>query len=253
MERDQPDDSDREFQPRRRVSDPPPAAVSITPVPTERAPAPRQVTRRQARRPTAPLPPVPPPERERVAKGPKPSKHVVRYLFPTEQYCGEWRRHWIYVFQWALLGAVAPLLAGYLVGLAGDSEALVNVVVFLWVAVSLFVAFKLIDWYHDRFVLTNKRVMVVHGIVSRKVGMMPLARVTDMAYNQTVLGRMLNYGTFVLESAGQDQALSEIKPLPHPNELYLLFCQQMYGDAGGPTGQKSLDDAEDYQSSNGGT
>jgi hypothetical protein len=70
--------------------------------------------------------------------------------------------------------------------------------------------------------------MVVGGIVTRKVGMMPLARVTDMAYNQSPLGRILNYGTFVLESAGQDQALREIKPLPRPGELYLQFVQEMY-------------------------
>jgi len=169
---------------------------------------------------------------------------VVRYLFPTENYCGEWRRHWIYIFRWAVIGALAPLAAGYLVGLAGDTAAVVNVVVFLWLAVEFYVGYKLLDWFFDRFVLTSKRVMVIHGILSRKVGMMPLTRVTDMAYNQTPLGRVLSYGTFLLESAGQDQALREIKPLPHPNELYLLFCQQMYGEGGGPTGQKSLADAE---------
>ncbi|MQA28152.1 MAG: hypothetical protein GEU94_22505, partial [Micromonosporaceae bacterium] len=39
---------------------------------------------------------------------------------------------------------------------------------------------------------------------------------------------MLNYGTFVMESAGQDQALREIKHLPNPNELYLRVCEEMY-------------------------
>jgi hypothetical protein len=85
------------------------------------------------------------------------------------------------------------------------------------------------DWYYDRFVLTNKRIMEVSGIVTRKVAMMPLGRVTDMAYNQSVLGRMLNYGTFIVESAGQDQALREISTLPRPNALYLLMCDEMYG------------------------
>ena len=39
---------------------------------------------------------------------------------------------------------------------------------------------------------------------------------------------MLNYGTFVLESAGQDQALREVKHLPNPNELYLRVVEEMY-------------------------
>ena len=95
-------------------------------------------------------------------------------------------------------------------------------------AVMGWVAWKVFDWYFDRFILPNKRVMVVNGIVTRKVAMMPLLRVTDMKYEQSPLGRMLNYGTFVLESAGQDQALREVKHLPNPNELYLRVVEEMY-------------------------
>ena len=39
---------------------------------------------------------------------------------------------------------------------------------------------------------------------------------------------MLSYGTFVLESAGQDQALREVQHLPNPNELYLRVVEEMY-------------------------
>ena len=46
------------------------------------------------------------------------------------------------------------------------------------------------EWYYDRFVLTNKRVMLVEGVVARKVAMMPLTRVTDMKYTQSPLGRV---------------------------------------------------------------
>ena len=87
------------------------------------------------------------------------------------------------------------------------------------------------DWHFERFILTNKRVMVVHGIITRHVAMMPLERVTDMKYEQTPLGRILNYGTFVLESAGQDQALREVPHLPNPNELYLRVVEEMYEPA----------------------
>ena len=49
-----------------------------------------------------------------------------------------------------------------------------------------------------------------------------------MKYEQSPLGRALNYGTFVLESAGQEQALREVKHLPNPNELYLRVVEEMY-------------------------
>ncbi|HZN20231.1 MAG TPA: PH domain-containing protein, partial [Micromonosporaceae bacterium] len=77
-------------------------------------------------------------------------------------------------------------------------------------------------------ILTNKRVMVVAGLITRRVAMMPLLRVTDMKYEQSPMGRLFNYGTFVLESAGQEQALREVKHLPNPNELYLRVVEEMY-------------------------
>ena len=54
-----------------------------------------------------------------------------------------------------------------------------------------------------------------------------MARV-DVDLVQSPLGRMLNYGTFELESAGQEQALRKINNLPNPNELYLRVVEEMY-------------------------
>ncbi len=160
----------------------------------------------------------------------EPTTLVARYLFPTERYRGEWKRHWIHLTTPLLIGTGVTFLLGYLSGwLAKQNvEGLTMVAVLLWLGVMGWVGWEVTDWYFDRFILTNKRVMVVNGIITRKVAMMPLLRVTDMKYEQSPLGRVLNYGTFVLESAGQDQALREIKHLPNPNELYLRVVEEMY-------------------------
>ncbi|GGK83586.1 PH domain-containing protein [Mangrovihabitans endophyticus] len=160
----------------------------------------------------------------------EPTTLVSRYLFPTERYRGEWKRHWIHLATPLAIGLAATLLFGYLAGFLTrqNLDGFVTVAVLLWIGAISWVAWKVLDWYFDRFILTNKRVMVVNGIVTRKVAMMPLLRVTDMKYEQSALGRMLSYGTFVLESAGQDQALREIKHLPNPNELYLRVVEEMY-------------------------
>ncbi len=160
----------------------------------------------------------------------EPSSLVARYLFPTERYRGEWKRHWVHLVTPLLIGVVATFVLGYLSGfLAGrDVGGLTTVAVLAWFAVMGWVAWRVADWWYDRFILTNKRVMVVNGIITRQVAMMPLVRVTDMKYEQTPAGRALNYGTFVLESAGQEQALREIKNLPNPNELYLRVVEEMY-------------------------
>jgi membrane protein YdbS with pleckstrin-like domain len=160
----------------------------------------------------------------------EPSGLVSRYLFPTERYRGEWKRHWIHLTPQFLVGTGATFALGYVSGFLAkqNAEGVTAVVVLIWVGLMGWVAWRIADWYVDRFILTNKRVMVVSGIITRRVAMMPLLRVTDMKYEQSPMGRMLNYGTFVLESAGQDQALREVKHLPNPNELYLRVVEEMY-------------------------
>jgi len=161
----------------------------------------------------------------------EPSGVVARYLFPTERYRGEWRHHPIFLATPITVGVAATagigLGAGLLQGSVGGSWVAPLALV-AWLVVMGWVGWKVAYWHFERFILTNKRVMVVHGIITRHVAMMPLERVTDMKYAQTPLGRMLNYGTFVLESAGQDQALREVAQLPNPNELYLRVVEEMY-------------------------
>jgi len=50
--------------------------------------------------------------------------------------------------------------------------------------------------------------------------MMPLAKVTDMSFQRPPMGRLLGYGEFIVESAGQNQALRIVDHLPYPEQLY---------------------------------
>lgn len=158
------------------------------------------------------------------------SSLVARYLFPTEKFRGEWRKHWIYLADKFAIGAGATFLFGWLWGYFTKHHvpAAPVIVVVAWFLVMCYVSWKVADWYFDRFILTNKRIMAIKGMITRTVAMMPLLRVTDMKYEQSPTGRILGYGTFVLESAGQEQALREVKHLPNPNELYLRIVEEMY-------------------------
>jgi len=68
------------------------------------------------------------------------------------------------------------------------------------------------------------------GLVTRKVNMMPLSKVTDMSFQRSSLGRILGYGEFILESAGQEQALRVVDHLPYPEQLYLEVCGLIFKD-----------------------
>jgi membrane protein YdbS with pleckstrin-like domain len=164
----------------------------------------------------------------------EPSSLVARYLFPTERYRGEWKRHWVHLATHLTIGVVATFILGYLSGVLAKQDTVPGawaVAVVVWAVIMAWVAWRVADWYFDRFILTNKRLMLVNGIITRRVAMMPLIKVTDMKYEQSPMGRLLNYGTFVLESAGQDQALSKVTHMPNPNELYLRIVEEMYEPA----------------------
>ena len=155
---------------------------------------------------------------------------VRRYIFPTEKFRGEWRRHWMHLAKRISLGVLATFILGYLAGYFAKQgiQTGLTVLVLVWIGVIAWVLWDVAEWYYDRFVLTNKRVMLVGGIIARKVAMMPLARVTDMKYTQTALGRVLGYGTFEIESAGQEQALRNVPNLPNPTDIYLQVVEEMY-------------------------
>ena len=126
------------------------------------------------------------------------------------------------------------ILAGLLSKWLGDNNGGQAMLVVWWAWLLLLVRFvwKVADWSVDYFVVTSARMLLTSGLITRKVAMMPLSKVTDMSFQRTLLGRMLGYGSFILESAGQDQAFREVHYLPYPETLYLEVCQMIFPGKG---------------------
>jgi uncharacterized membrane protein YdbT with pleckstrin-like domain len=170
-----------------------------------------------------------------VTQGDSAPASVNRYLLPSEQSVIMVRRH-----PAVLLRPVAEIFGGLIIaGLLSkwfnDNNVGQALVVVWWAWLLLLIRFvwKVAEWSVDYFVVTSKRMLLTYGLITRKVAMMPLAKVTDMSFKRTILGRLLGYGTFVLESAGQDQALSTIDYIPYPETLYLEVCQMLFGGDSG--------------------
>lgn len=106
----------------------------------------------------------------------------------------------------------------------------------LWFALLGRLGWVMIHWHVSWFIATNKRMLLIYGVVTRKVAMMPLSKVTDMSYARSPLGQLLGYGTFTLESAGQDQALQRITFVRDPDSTYRTICQEIFGDQPMPDG-----------------
>ena len=65
--------------------------------------------------------------------------------------------------------------------------------------------------------------------------LLPLRRITDLDWKETLLGQLLGYGTFRFESAGANNALAEITFLPDADTLYRQVSGLLFGSdqAGG--------------------
>jgi membrane protein YdbS with pleckstrin-like domain len=158
-----------------------------------------------------------------------------RYLLPTERVEVQIKRHWAVLagdtLQTILLLVVGVLLARVL-SAVGFAEM---VAVYFCVFVVIRWAWKLVDWNHEVLIVTDKRLLLLTGIFSRKVAIMPLVKVTDLTFYRSSTGLTLGYGKFIVESAGQDQALSTIDYVPRPEQLYIQISELLFGgDKGTP-------------------
>jgi membrane protein YdbS with pleckstrin-like domain len=161
----------------------------------------------------------------------RPRRGVLRRaLLDDERIVTAAHQHWAKVAE-----PVAFVVAGLVLVLAIDSflpasaSALANVFWWAWFFLVGRAIWKVVEWRHDWFAATDKRLILTYGLTTQKVAMMPLAKVTDMSYNRSPLGRLLGYGTFVLESAGQDQALHRVGWVADPDRTYRAICAEMFG------------------------
>lgn len=153
-----------------------------------------------------------------------------KHLLPYETVVAAERRHWARLIEPSLSVVVGLVVAVWLDTHLPQNVPKVHDVIWLaWLALVGRLGYRIVEWYTDWFVATNKRVLLSYGVLTRKVAMMPLLKVTDMSYNRSVLGRLIGYGEFVLESAGQDQALRTVSYLPRPDELYEEICLEIFG------------------------
>ncbi len=135
--------------------------------------------------------------------------HVDQYILTTagEQKVVEVKKHWaasawpavrlavgvvIFMSAFAFQGAIYWLL--FVLGLVVGLQAL----------------YRILEEYRDRFIITNQRVFRVNGVFSTARASVPLLRILDITVNKPLVGRWLNYGHFIFESAAQVQGLNKI-------------------------------------------
>jgi hypothetical protein len=176
---------------------------------------------------------LPPLERVEVIAALQPSTRTRRYLFPTEKFRGEWRRHWVRWFKELAVGFVLALvtITGYHaeVGrLVVDVREVMYAALVsqgVWVA---WVIWRGLTWLKTKLVLTNKRVLLVNGLFRRRVASVPLTKVADILHTKSPLGIVLGYGTVRFTNVPVLRPLWRMADLPRPTELYLRIVEETF-------------------------
>jgi len=138
-------------------------------------------------------------------------------------------QHWAVLLKVMLqtLGVLIAvfLLSGLVHGMADGLWQLQLLIWLLAVVAALRFAWKVLKWWNEVIIVTDKRLMVNSGILEKKSSIIPISRVTDMTFLRPLLGRVLHYGTLSVESAGRSHGLEKIEYLPEEvfREISHLF------------------------------
>ena len=164
-----------------------------------------------------------------IAPDGTPPREVNKYLLPHEQQVITVRQHPA-VLMGPMLLTLGGLIAAVVLSdtILKDQTWLVYLVWIGWGVLLVRLVWKALAWSVDYFVVTSQRMILTSGVLTRRVAMMPLVKVTDMSFQRSFWGRLFGYGEFILESAGQDQVLRTVDHIPYPEQLYLEVCNLIF-------------------------
>ncbi len=134
-----------------------------------------------------------------------------------------------------LLGtALASFGAAYVNSLDWDANAklvvcLVILAIYL-VLVGWLTLWPFLTWWTTHFVITDRRVMFRHGLLTRTGIDIPLARINSVEFRHGVFDRILRTGTLIIESASQDPL--EFYDIPRVEQVHSLLYHEVFDTLG---------------------
>lgn len=137
--------------------------------------------------------------------------------------------HWWY-FAGPVVSLVVAIIAGIFLlasdvdGTAGD--VLRIVIIAALVVTAGWVIVRYLKWMTTHFVITSHRLIFRTGVLAKSGIEIPLERVNNVNFNQSVFERMLGAGDLLIESGGED-GQSRFSDIKHPDQVQRLIHSQM--------------------------
>lgn len=130
-------------------------------------------------------------------------KYIDKVLGQTEQIVHETGLHWIiFVLPIMLIAIGTVAMRAMLVdeGSAASQAGVVAALFFLLGTITLLKSF--IDFWTTEIAVTTKRVVYKRGLIARDTIEISLDRVEGLDVKQSILGRILNFGTVLIRGTG---------------------------------------------------
>jgi uncharacterized membrane protein YdbT with pleckstrin-like domain len=159
--------------------------------------------------------------------------YVEKHLIDGETIIYETRLHWIVL--------IGPVLLGLLFGLTGAalfilsarttgaksaaSQSMAIVGAALLVVALVLIARGILLRNSTEMTVTNKRVFVKVGVAARRTIELLLSRVESIGVEESVMGRMLGYGTVIVHGTGGTPEIFNM--IAHPLEFRTQVQQQI--------------------------
>lgn len=136
--------------------------------------------------------------------------------------------HWWY-FSRPVAALVGSVVAGILVWAFTEDDVekvLIWVAIVLILVSVLWLVVRYLKWATTNFVITSDRVIFRSGVIAKSGIEIPLERVNNVLFNQSIFERMLGAGDLLIESGGEDgqQRFSDVR---HPERVQNLIHSQM--------------------------
>jgi uncharacterized membrane protein YdbT with pleckstrin-like domain len=146
--------------------------------------------------------------------------------------------HWKRLISPVLVLIVLSALAAFGVGFVSQTDwsqsaknIIFAVIAAIWVVVvGWLTLWPFFTWLTTHFVITDRRVMFRHGLLTRSGIDIPLARINSVEFRHGLLDRLVRTGTLIIESASQDPL--EFNDIPRVEQVHSLLYHEVFDTLG---------------------
>jgi len=152
-------------------------------------------------------------------------------LMPNEKMILASNPHWMYFGKEVLGGLViiGVLILTMLSNVSWIDTTLQWLMVVGIIAVLISLVIRFANWKTTRFAITTERVAYQSGMFRRRGVSIPLNRVNNVNFNQSLIARMFNNGVVTIESAGETGD-SVFENIPNPKNVRAVIFGQVEAD-----------------------